>query len=145
MAESLDVVARSPQEAHKYLQHAWEAIGKPLTLNGKPVHIQVSGAEIRSLEANKYYWSTVLKEISEQACIDGQRWSVDAWHELFKRQFLGYEILKFKVAGKKKTQVIRRLKSTTKLKIRAFCIYLDKVIAFAVTDLSVQFSEDWFE
>jgi len=146
VAESLDVVARSPQEAHKYLQHAWEVIGKPLTLQSVPVHIKVCEAELdRTLAANRFYWSTVLKQISQQACIDGQRWSVDAWHELFKRQFLGYEIIKFKVAGKKRTQVKRQLKSTTKLKIKAFSVYLDKVIAFAVTDLSVQFSEDWFE
>lgn len=146
MAESLDVVARSPQEAHKYLQHAWEVIAKPLTLQSVPVHIRVCEAELnRSVEANKYYWGIVLKEISEQACIDGQRWSVDAWHELFKRQFLGYEIKKIKVAGKKKTYVKRQLKSTAKQKIKPFSVYLDKVIAFAVTDLSVQFSEDWFE
>ncbi len=146
MAESLDVVARSPQEAHKYLQHAWEMISKPLTLQSVPVHIKVCEAELnRTVEANRYYWGIVLKEVSEQACIDGQRWSVDAWHELFKRQFLGYEIIKFKIAGKKKTQVKRQLKSTAGLKIKAFSLYLDKVIAFAVTDLSVQFSEDWFE
>jgi len=94
----------------------------------------------RSIQQNRFYWGPCLKEISEQARIDGQRWASEAWHELFKRMFLGYEIKKVRVAGRAKTTVIRRLRSTTGLKVRAMSEYLEKVQAFATTDLGVMFS-----
>lgn len=142
----VDIVARSPQQAHQALKTAWEEIAKPLTLQSVPVLIKVGEYQLdRSVEANKYYWGVVLKEISEQASIDGQRWSMEAWHELFKRQFLGYEIIKYQVAGTKKTKVKRQVKSTSKLKVKAFSEYLEKVQAFAASDLKVVFSLDWFE
>lgn len=142
----VDVVARSPQQAHQALKTAWEEVAKPLTLQNVPVLIKVKEYELdRSLSANRYYWGVVLKEISEQASIDGQRWSVDAWHELFKRQFLGYEIIKYKVAGSKRTYTKRQLRSTSELKVKEFSEYLEKVQAFAVTDLKVMFTSDWFE
>ena len=71
MAESLDVVARSPQEAHKYLQHAWEAIAKPLTLQNKAVAIKLLQHEQkRRVETNNYYWAVVLKDNNMQTVVD---------------------------------------------------------------------------
>jgi len=95
--------------------------------------------EDRSLRQNAYYWGHVLPTISQQAMIGGQRWVTDAWHELAKREFLGYEVKKIQIAGRKRKHVIRRLRSTADLKVRAFSDYLEKLTAFAVTDLGVQF------
>ena len=100
----------------------------------------------RSLQQNRYYWGVVLAEIAEQACINGQRWSAEAWHELGKRMFLGYEIKKITVAGRRRKQVIRRLRSTARLKVKPMSVYLEKVQAFACTDLGVRFScPNWQE
>lgn len=146
MAESLDVVARSPQEAHKYLQHAWEAIGKPLTLQSVPVHIRVGEAEqTRSLAANRYYWSVVLKDISSQTVVDNWKYTAETWHIHFKKEFLGYEMVPYQIVGKKRTYYKRKLRSTKDLTIKPFAEYLEKVIAYAVTDLGVEFRSDWFE
>jgi NinB protein len=145
MSEAIDVIAANPMRAHEAVQHGW-ALAKALTIAGRKAHIQIREAEDdRSVRQNAYYWAVVLKEISEQAAIEGQRWTADAWHELCKRQFLGYEIKKVKVAGRKKATIIRRLRSTTGLSVRKFSDYLEQILAFASTDLSVRFSVSRWE
>jgi NinB protein len=137
----------NPQQAHQVLaQSVWPGI-KSLTMAGHEVLVQFGIREDdRSLQQNRFYWGAVLKEISQQASICGVSYAPEAWHELFRRQFLGYEVEKIQVAGHKRKQVIRRLKSTTKLKIRAMSKYLDQVQAYAASELGVQFSApNWME
>lgn len=146
MSEVLDCIVRTREEAHVAATQAYAALQAVLA-NGKAGRIVASEHEDdRSLLQNRFYWGVVLREISEQASIGGQRWTVDAWHELGKRQFLGCEIVKVRVAGKKRPVVIRRLRSTTKLKVKAMAAYLEQFQAFAVNDLGVVFSVDrWDE
>lgn len=146
MSETIDRIAANAMAAHQAINDGW-ILAKALTLAERKVHVLVEEAEDdRTIQQNKFYWGPCLSEISDQAAIGGQKWAALAWHELFKRQFLGYEIKKVKVAGRKKVTVIRRLKSTTKLKVRPMSVYLEKVQAFAATDLGVRFSvANWQE
>lgn len=140
MSEVLDRIVANPLAAHQAIQDGW-LLAKPLTIAGRKVRVLVEECEDdRTIQQNKFYWGPCLTEISEQANILGQKWAPIAWHELFKRQFLGYEIKKVKVAGRKKVTVIRRLRSTTKLKVKPMSVYLEKVQAFATTELGVRFS-----
>lgn len=140
MAEVLDRIVATREAAHEAASQAY-ALAKATIDNGKPVRIVAQEFEQdRSLQQNRYYWGVVLPEISAQASINGQRWTVEAWHELGKRQFLGYEIVKVQVAGKRRPVIYRRLRSTAKLKVRPFGKYLDEFQAFAATELGVQFS-----
>lgn len=95
----------------------------------------------RSVRQNRFYWGVVLKDISEQANLNGQRYSADAWHELFKRQFLQRRVRKVAVAGRLRKVVSVSLGSTTDLSVRGMNLYLEKVQAFAATDLGVAFSD----
>jgi hypothetical protein len=137
--------AGTPEAAHAAILAA-NVQAKTLVRMDKRVRITVEVAEEdRSEQQNRFYWGPCLTEISEQAVVCGQRWTVDAWHELFKRQFIGYEVKKIKVAGRKKVTIIRRLKSSTDLTVRQFSDYLDKLQAFAAADLGVRFSvPDWY-
>ena len=145
MTQPLDIIVTTREGAHKAATEAYR-VAQELTAAGKRVRIACQEDEDdRTVAANRYYWGVMLKEIAEQASIEGQRWSAEAWHELFKRMFLGYEIKKVKVAGRKKATVIRRLKSTANLTIKKFSAYLEKAQAFAVTDLGVKFTTDWYE
>ncbi len=100
----------------------------------------------RTARQNRFYWGYVLRSIADQARVGGQRYATEAWHELFKRQFLGYEIVKAKVAGKRRPVVYRRLRSTTKQSVARMSKYLDEVLAFATNDLGVAFEvRDWRE
>lgn len=117
------------------------SVAQNFIADDRPVWIRCTEAQDdRSTHQNRYYWGACLNEISEQARVIGQRYTIEAWHELFKRQFLGFEIVKVAVAGRKKLTVIRRLRSTSKLKVRAMSLYLEKVQAFATTELGVRFS-----
>lgn len=141
----LDVIATTREGAHEAAKEAYR-IAQDLIERGKRVRIvSKEDEDDRTLAANRWYWGVVLREISEQARIDGVRYTAEAWHELFKRQFLGFEIKKVAVAGRKKPTIIRRLRSTTTLSIKKFSKYLEQVQSFAVTDLGVTFSSDWYE
>lgn len=139
-------IVTTREQAHEAAS-AMYGCARVLIADGKRVRMAcVEEEDDRSAEQNRFYWGPCLTEISEQASIEGQRYTVDAWHELFKRQYLGYEVVKVKVAGRKRPTVIRRLRSTTKLKVRPMSEYLDKLQAFAATELGVRFSaRNWEE
>jgi hypothetical protein len=98
--------------------------------------------EDKTLRQLRFYFGPVLRQISEQAVIGGHRYSVEAFHELFKRQILGFEVTKVAVAGRKRVQVYRRLRSVRDLSVKQMSAYLDEVIATAATDLGVAFVFD---
>ena len=143
--KTLSVVVANPVTAHHALTAVvWPHV-KAATFAGHKMEILArEKQDDRSLQQNKFYWGVVLKEISEQARIGGSNYTAEAWHELFKQTFLGYEILKVRVAGRKRASVRRRLRSTSKLKVKPMSEYLEKVQAHAATELGVVFSApDW--
>ena len=119
-------------------------VGKLLEA-GKRVAITACEEEdSRSLQQLRFYWGPCLKDISEQAAIGGQKYSKDAWHELFKREHLPRVVTKAKVAGKKRTVVSVSIGSTKGLSVRRMSKFLDRVQAFAATDLGVSFEvQNW--
>lgn len=145
MSEVLDVVVRTREGAHRVVKLAYEK-AQALIADGKQVRILTEEAEdTRSLQQNAFYWAVVLREISEQARIEGVQWSADAWHQYAKRTYLGYEIKRTVIAGRKRKAVSRQLRSTTKQSVKRMSKYLDELMAFAVTDLGVRFSETRWE
>lgn len=140
MNDALDRVVTTREGAHEAVKQAY-AHARALIADGKPARIVCAEMERdRSILQNRYYWGPCLSEISDQARILGQRYTVDAWHELFKRQFLGFEVVKAQVAGRPRPVTIRRLRSTKDLKVKAMSQYLDEVQAFAGSELGVRFS-----
>lgn len=136
-----ELILIEPVQAHRAISALFANDIKAQTLAGKRLKLTLQVAEDeRSLKQNKFYWGPCLKDISEQAQIGGQRYSKDAWHELFKRQFLPRKVKKCHVAGRGKAVVSVSLGSTTDLSVRRMTDYLDKVQAFAATDLGVAFT-----
>lgn len=85
----------------------------------------------RSKAQNRRYWGNgVLKQIAEQAVVDGKLYGTEVWHEQMKRMFIGVEELP---CG----QVIGM--SSTKLTTAEFCAFCDQVEAYAATELGVTF------
>lgn len=145
MGEVLDRVVTTREQAHEAARQVY-ANARAILANGeKPRILCEQFEEDRSIQQNKFYWGVVLRQTSEQARIAGQRYTADAWHELGKRQFLGFEIKKVAVAGRKKVTIIRRLRSTTDLTVKKMSAYLEEFMAFAVTDLGVRFTETRWE
>lgn len=99
----------------------------------------------KTVQQNRFYWGVILMQISEQARIGGHQYTVDAWHELFKRQHLPRVKKTCYVAGKKRPVVSITIGTTKGLGVRKMSDYIEKVIAFAATDLGVRFSETKWE
>jgi hypothetical protein len=85
----------------------------------------------RTPKQNRRYWGRgVLAQIAEQATVGGKLYSAETWHEQFKRQFIGVvELPNGEVIGA----------SSSKLTTAEFCLFCDKVEAFAATQLGVTF------
>lgn len=96
---------------------------------GKPLSVTVAEYKTkRSIEQNKRYHA-ILREISEGAWIGGKQFSTDAWHEEFKCRFIGVED---KPSGG--TVGI----STTTLSVSEFSDLMDKISAYAASDLGIE-------
>jgi len=111
---------------YAYLRHNWPA----MAAQGKPLAVTVAEhKDKRHDQQNRLYWA-LLKQVSEQAMVDGRRYSDEVWHEQFKRVLLGLVDLP---GGAKAGE------STAKLNVSEFAEYVTKVTAYAATELGVIF------
>ena len=130
MAETLTI------ELHNR-QQAWAAIKAQVfpflshVLQGGHRWVLTITRRKRTAAQNRRYWGNgVLKQIAEQAAVNGRLFSAETWHEQFKRQFIGVtELPNGEVIGK----------SSTDLTTAEFCDFCDQVEAFAATQLGVTF------
>ena len=85
----------------------------------------------RTVKQNRRYWGNgVLKQIAEQAVVNGKMYTADVWHELAKRNFIGViELPDGSVVGK----------SSTKLTTVEFADFCTQVEAWASSELGVTF------
>ena len=71
--------------AIQFAQATWEAMSQtkhPLVIEFKPESTK------RSIQALKYHWA-VLRQIEEQAWLEGKQYSAEIWNEYAKRKFIG--------------------------------------------------------
>lgn len=132
MAETLTI------ELHNR-QQAWAAIKAQVfpflaqVLQGGHRWVLTISRRKRSSKQNRRYWGNgVLKQIAEQATVNGRLFPAETWHEQFKRMFIGVvELPNGEVVGM----------SSTALDTAQFCEFSDKVEAYAATELGVTFYE----
>lgn len=94
--------------------------------------------KVRGMDANARMWVGPLKDIADQAWVNGRQFSAEVWHEHFKRQYLpedndpeihllakdGYRKWDIDPAG---NRVL--IGSTTQLLKRGFAIYIQQMEA----------------
>lgn len=99
----------------------------------------------RKPDQNALMWAGPLKDIAEQAYVNGRTFTAEVWHEHFKREYLpeefdaewckeGYQKWDYTPAGDRVM-----VGSTTDLTIKGFALYLTQVEADGA-NLGVQFS-----
>lgn len=103
----------------------------------------------RTLDQNSLYWAGPLRDIAEQAWVQGRQYSAEVWHEHMKREFLpdpdradcddshlkdGYRKWATTPGG-----IFVLVGSTTGLTVRGMAAYLEQVYAYGAS-LGVQFS-----
>lgn len=102
-----------------------------MAAQGKPMAVTVSESKSRrSVDQNKRYWA-LLQEIAAGAWVEGKQYSADAWHENFKREFIGYE----DIPNGGKAGI-----STTTLDVAAFTEYMDRISDYAQDHLAIEFA-----
>lgn len=101
--------------------------------------------DARSIQQLRFLWGVVYKETSEQARIDGQHYTPDAWHELGKRLHIPRKQTKTYVAGRRRPVITTSIGSTTGLSVRKMSLYIEKFMAWAATDYGVRFSSTKWE
>lgn len=137
----MEALATDRESAHQAALYAYREAQEIIARGKQAVITAKEHEDDRTIQQLRWYWGVLLREISEQASIDGVKYTPEMWHGLAKRLHLGYEIVREKVAGRKRATVYRRLKSVGKLSQKAMATYLEKVTAWAVTDFGVVFSE----
>ena len=135
--------------APMYSKHRGDAAG-----DDKPLEVVIQEErKARSLDQNALMWAGPLREIAEQAWVDGQQFSAEVWHEHFKLEFLpdesalGAEDLAARVKNPATWRKWRYtpagvrvlVGSTTELSKFGFSEYLTQVEAYGAS-LGVQFS-----
>ena len=86
-----------------------------------------------------YYHGVVLKTIAQQARPNGEQHALAVWKEYFRAEYLGHKTVTNKnpLTGKK---VRRRVRvSTEDLGVKGYSQLIDRVSAFAATELGVAF------
>jgi hypothetical protein len=102
---------------------------------GEPLRLIVTAEERqRNQQQNRFYFGAVLKQVSEQAWVDGKQYDKDTWHEYFARKYGILDELTLPDG-----EIITRRKSTTQMSVGEFSEYLDSVQAYAGGTLGVQF------
>jgi len=101
--------------------------------------------DAKTVQQGRFLWGVVYTEISEQARMTGHQYTVDAWHELCKRQFLPRVSKRVYVAGRNRPVITTTIGTTKGLGIRKMSAFIERVIAFGATDLGVRFSETRWE
>jgi len=105
----------------------------------------------RSSSANARHWAAIMKDLSEQAYVEGKQFSVEIWHSFLKAKFLPNpedENIAMLVKNPEKYQLFAELPdgtvecvgSTTQLTVRGFSEYMEAVQAWAASECGVMFS-----
>ena len=93
----------------------------------------------------RYYHGVVLKQIAQFAAPGGQRFDLATWKEHFRAEFLGFKTVSYvnPLTGKKSRRRVRI--STEDLGVRAYNQLIEKVTAYAATELGVPFQNEWID
>jgi hypothetical protein len=131
-----------PEQAHKtvagyFWPWAKEQLqqGRPLVLEAKLLDDDITARQ------RGYLHAVVLTEIALYARPGGVRHDMKTWKEYFRSEFLGFDLVTSvnPLTGRKVRRRVR--KSTEDLGVRGMADYIDRVCAFAATELGVTVSE----
>ncbi len=117
-------------EPHVRSLHAFlRANARAMAQAGRPLAVHVTEYKARRNSAqNRLYWA-LLRDISEQAWVDGKQYSSEAWHAYFAGQYIGRE----ETPGGGSIAI-----STTTLSVHEFADYVTRIQAYAATELGIE-------
>ena len=132
----------NPEQAHDIISRTLWPYAKEQTKHGHALVLEARLLDDAITDAQRgYFHGVVLTEIAAFARPNGEQFPLKVWKEFFRAEFLGFNtVTSVNPITKKKAR--RRVRiSTEDLGVRALAAYIDRVIAYAATDLGVQVSE----
>lgn len=109
----------------------------------KPLELVVrEEKKTRKLDQNAAMWVGPLKDIADQAWVDGRQFRIETWHEFYKREYLpednDSELDLLVKDGYRKWDIDPHgdrvlVGSTTQLTVRGFALYLQQVEAYGAS------------
>lgn len=101
---------------------------------GEPLRVIVTADEKkRNTQQNRMYWGAILKDIAEQAWVNGRQFDKDTWHEFLARKYGVCEEMTLPDG-----EIILKRKSTTDMSVGEFSEYMTQIQAFGAS-LGVEF------
>lgn len=133
----------TPEQGHTVLAtYAWPWAKQQLQ-HGRELVLKFELLEDDiTMEQRGYYHAVVLTEIAQFARANGgQQFPLKVWKEHFRSEFLGFKVVTAinPITGKKSRRRVRV--STEDLGVASYAKFIDRVIAFAATELGVQVSQ----
>jgi hypothetical protein len=123
-------VLRDAEIARRMVNYV-KAIAGPAAAAGRPLMVTIDEYSAkRSSQANARYWA-LLEDISEQAVIEGKRFSREAWHTYFREKY----------APKEDGPAGLVAMSTSQMNKETFANYMQRVEVAAVQTLGVELLE----
>jgi len=101
--------------------------------------------EDKSSKQRRFLHGPVLGQISEQASVGGIRYAMPVWKEHLRAMFLGFTWESVRYPGQKRATPRKVRISTESLSVKQYSDYLDKVLAYAASELGVVFDLDPIE
>lgn len=139
-------LSANPVEAHKgVVGQVWQQI-KALAVAGHATVVEVRTAEdVKTDKQRRYLHGYVLLNIAKQAVVNGQKFDMRVWKEHLRAEFLGHKTVTYRnpITGKKVRR--RERVSTESLGVKGYAEYIDRVTAYAATELGVEFREEWVD
>ncbi|MEO6710805.1 MAG: hypothetical protein ABI054_06075 [Planctomycetota bacterium] len=150
--ETFSAIAQTREEAHAATLRAYSH-AKAMLDNGEMVLITCGPSVLPvSVQQRRFLHGVVLKQISEGARVDGQRYTIDVWKEHYRTRFVGDGGFRWESTRVPKwdaqagTYVVpkratpRRVRiSTEELGVRDYAKWTNEIIDHAVLELSVEF------
>lgn len=136
----------NPVDAHKaVVGQVWQQI-KALAVAGHATVVEVRTAEdCKTDKQRRYLHGYVLMTIAREARVNGQQFDMRVWKEHLRAEFLGHKTVTHRnpITGKKVRR--RERVSTESLGVKGYAEYIDRVTAYAATELGVEFREEWVD
>lgn len=145
---------RPTYESRKILLRTKEQVERAIALlrnapldESKPLEFLLrEEVKPRKPDQNSLMWAGPLKDLEEQAWLEGRQFKADVWHEFAKREFLPEEFdPELCLEGYRKWEIDPTdqrvlVGSTTQLTVRGMAIYLEQVYALGAS-LGVKFHD----
>lgn len=120
------------QQLWAFLRNNW----RPMADAGKPLAVSITEAKSkRSGQQNKFHWAR-MRFLEENAWVDGQQFSKDAWHEYFADKYAAKKELRLPDG---EIKLVRE--STTDMDVAEFSAFCTKIDVYCAEELGIDLGE----